>query len=81
MLIEKENAKNEQYIFQYHNGCFSEVITYKKHLINKIKNDLNAKDSVEIQNFFSENVTDKKLEAFIKIAKDAGYTIYKVTRL
>lgn len=35
MLIEKENAQNEQYIFRHNNGCFSEVITYRKHLINK----------------------------------------------
>lgn len=35
MLIEKENAKNEQYIFQYNGSCFSEVITYRKYLIKK----------------------------------------------
>lgn len=81
MSIEKENAKNEQYIYQYHSGCFSEVITYKKHLIIGIKNDLNAKENVLIQTFSSENVTDKKFETFIKIAKDAGYAIYKVVKL
>lgn len=81
MPIEKENAKNEQYIFQYNDGCFSEVITYKKHLINRIKSDLNAQENVEIQAFSSENVTGEKLEAFMRIAKDAGYTIYKVVKL
>lgn len=81
ILIEKENAKNEQYIFQYKSGCFSEVITYRKHLINKIKADLNAQENVEIQAFSSENVTGEKLEAFIRIAKAAGYTIYKVVKL
>ena len=34
MMVERENAKNEQYIFQYNDNPFSEVITYKKHLIN-----------------------------------------------
>lgn len=81
MLIEKENAQNEQYIFRYKSGCFSEVITYRKHLINKIKADTNAKENPEIQTFSSESVTSEKLEAFIRIAKAAGYTIYKVVKL
>ena len=81
MQIERENAKNEQYIFQYNNGSFSEVVTYKKHLINKIKSDPNAQKNAEIQAFSSENVTCEKLETFIRIAKAAGYTIYKVTKL
>ena len=81
MLTEKENAKNEQYIFQHNGGCFSEVITYKKHLIKRIKADINSKENIEIQTFSSENVTGEKLEAFMRIAKDAGYTIYKVIKL
>lgn len=80
MLIEKENANNEQYIFQYGNSCFSEIITYRKHLINKIKADLNAKENMAIQTFSSESVTCDKLRAFIQIAKDAGYSIYKVEK-
>lgn len=81
MLIEQENAKNEQYIFQYKNGCFSEVITYRKHLINKIKADLNAQGNMAIQTFSSESVISERFEAFIRIAKNAGYTIYKVEKL
>ena len=81
MLIEKENAKNEQYIFQYNGGCFSEVITYKKYLLKKIIEDPNAKENMAIQTFSYEKVTDEKLDAFIQIAKDAGYTIYKVVKL
>lgn len=81
MLIEKENAKNEQYIFQYKSNCFSEVITYRKHLINRIKADTNAKENIAIQTFSSESVTSKKLEAFIQIAKNAGYVIYRVEKL
>ena len=50
-------------------------------MINKIKADLNAQENVEIQAFSSENVTGEKLEAFIRIAKAAGYTIYKVVKL
>ncbi len=80
-MVEKENAKNEQYIFQYGNSCFSDVITYRKHLINRIKSDSKAKNDVVIQAYPSESVTDKKFETFIKIAKEAGYTIYKVVKL
>lgn len=81
MSIERENAKNEQYIYRYKNGCFSEVITYRKHLINKIKADLNTQENMGLQTFSSESVTREKLEAFIQVAKDAGYTIYKVEKL
>lgn len=81
MFVEKEDARNEQYIFQYINSNFSEVITYRKHLINKIKADPNSKENMAIQTFSSESVTIEKLETFIQIAKDAGYTIYKVVKL
>ena len=52
MAIYKEIAKNEQYVFQYRHGHLSEVITYRKHLINMIKDDPNAKDNTAIQSFF-----------------------------
>ena len=52
MAIYKENAKNEQYVFQYRRGHLSEVITYRKHLINMIKDDPNTKDNTAIQSFF-----------------------------
>lgn len=81
MSIYKENAKNEQYIFQYRQGHFSEVITYRKHLINMIKDDPNAKGNTEIQSFSSESVTIEKFEAFIRTANNAGYVIYKVEKL
>lgn len=81
MLIEKENAKNEHHIFRYKNGCFSDLITYRKYLINKTKADPDAKENTAIQTFSSERITSEKLEAFIQIAKDAGYTIYKVEKL
>lgn len=81
MPIDKEYAKNEQYIFQHNNGRFSVAITYRKHLINKIKADPNAKENMAIQTFSSESVTSEKFEAFIRIAKAAGYTIYKVVKL
>ena len=56
MSIEQENAKNEQYIFQYKGDYFSEVITYRKHLINKIKTNSNAIENTAIQTFSSESV-------------------------
>lgn len=81
MSTEQENAKNAQYIYQYKGGCFSKVITYKKYLIRKIKDDLNAKSNTAIQAFSSEGVTSGKFETFVQIASDAGYTIYKVEKL
>lgn len=81
MKTEKENSKNEQYIFNYENECFSDVITYMNNLVNKIKEDSNAKENAEIQAFPSEKVTGEKFEKFIKIAKAAGYTVYKVEKL
>ena len=81
MSVEKENAKNEQYIFQYGNGSFSEVITYRKHLIKNIQEHPAAKQSTEIQNFSSESVTSVKFDQFLEIAKANGYTVYKVEKL
>lgn len=81
MSIEQENAKNEQYIFQYKGDYFSEVITYRKHLINKIKTNSNAIENTAIQTFSSESVTNTRFESFVLIASDAGYTIYKVEKL
>lgn len=81
MSIEQENAKNEQYIFQYKGDYCSEVITYRKHLINKIKTNSNAIENMAIQTFSSESVTNTRFESFVRIASDAGYTIYKVEKL
>jgi tripartite-type tricarboxylate transporter receptor subunit TctC len=81
MSIERENAKNEQYIYRYKGGCFSEIITYRKHLINKIKNDPDMKENMKIQQFSSESVTSERFKSFIEIVKNTGYTIYKVEKL
>ena len=81
MSIEKENAPNEQYIFQYKHGHFSKVITYRKYLINKIKADPNATENTTIQTFSTESVNKEKFDAFVRIANDAEYTIYKVEKL
>ena len=81
MPVEKENAKNEQYIFRYKSGCFSEVITYRKYLIESIKSHPMAIKNEEVQNFSSKSVTSERFEAFIRIARNAGYTIYKVEKL
>ena len=81
MSIERETVKNSQYIYKYKGNSFSNVITYKKHLINKIKGDPNTKENKEVQKFSAESVTDEKFATFVRIASDAGYTIYKVERL
>mgnify|MGYP006949501058 FL=1 len=79
-MVKKENSKNLQYVFQYKNDGLSEVITYKVHLINSIKADPNARKNAAIQSFPSGSVTDQRFERFVQVAKDAGYTIYKVEK-
>lgn len=79
-MVKNENSKNLQYVFQYKNDGLSEVITYKVHLINSIKADPNARENAAIQSFPSGSVTDQRFERFVQVAKDAGYTIYKVEK-
>ncbi len=50
-------------------------------MIKKIKADLNTKENMAIQPFSSESVTSERFEAFIKIARNTGYTIYKDEKL
>ena len=50
-------------------------------MIKKIKADLNTKENMAIQPFSSESVTSERFEAFIKIAGNTGYTIYKDEKL
>ena len=75
IMVEKENAKNEQYVFKYLNENISEVITYKKHVIINIKNHPAANDNADIQNFPSESVTDDKFDRFISVAGNARFKI------
>ena len=81
MSVYNEDSKNNQYIFKYENDCFSEVITYRKYLIESIKSHPMAIKNEEVQNFSSLSVSDKRWEHFIRIARNAGYTIYKVEKL
>ena len=81
MQSKEENALDNQYIFRHDSGSFSDVITYRKCLIDEIKKDANTMENHDIQNFSSKRVTDDKLEAFTEIAEAAGYTIYKVQKL
>lgn len=81
MPTKEENAPENQYIFRYKSGPFSEVITYRKSLIEEMKKDANALENQAIQNFSSSSVTSDRLEAFAEIARSAGYSIYKVQKL
>lgn len=81
MSVNNENSKNNQYVFRYADGNLSKVITYKKYLIEEIKDHPNAKNNFDIQSFSSESVTDNKFERFITIAKNAGFTVYEIKEL
>ena len=68
MMVERENAKSEQYIFQYNDNPFSEVITYKT--LNKIyKRHPKATQKFRDTKFSSESVNDEKFRKFIKLHK------------
>ena len=81
MTTRNENARNEQYIFKYKDNPIKEVITYRKNVIQGIQRDVNAANISAIQEFSAESVTDARLEAFAEIAREAGYTIYKVEEI
>lgn len=76
-----ENSKNNQYVFKYKDEPLSEVITYRKYVVKKIQEHEKSKSKSDIQTFSCESVSDERFSRFIRIAKDAGYTIYKVMKL
>ncbi len=78
MSTDREDSLNNQYIFRFENDCFSEVITYRKNLIEQIKKHSSVKENIEIQNFSSKGITYAKFNRFVRLAKEVGFTIYKV---
>ena len=73
--------KNNQYVFKYKDEPLSEVITYRKYVVKKIQEHEKLKSNSDIQTFSCESVSDERFSRFIRLAKDAGYTIYKVMEL
>ena len=81
MPTETENLKSNQYIFKYNNEAFSQTITYMKNVVEEIHKHPKSKSSLPIQEFSSKSVTEQRFSEFDRLAKDAGYTIYKVMEL
>lgn len=81
MPTETENLKSNQYIFKYNNEAFSQTITYMKNVVEEIHKHPKSKSDLPIQKFSSESVTEQRFSEFVRLAKDAGYTIYKVMEL
>lgn len=81
MPTETENLKSNQYIFKYNNEAFSQTITYMKYVVEEIHKHPKSKSSLPIQEFSSKSVTEQRFSEFVRLAKDAGYTIYKVMEL
>ncbi|MGI6264779.1 MAG: hypothetical protein ACOYJY_04850 [Acutalibacteraceae bacterium] len=77
----RENAKNEKYFFQYADEKLSDVITYRKNLIDAVKRHPKVTNNLEIQSFSTQSVTSERFKRFLAIAKAAGFTIYQVVRL
>ena len=81
MPTETENLKSNQYIFKYNNEAFSQTITYMKNVVEEIHKHPKSKSSLPIQEFSSKSETEQRFSEFDRLAKDAGYTIYKVMEL
>lgn len=81
MPTETENLKSNQYIFKYNNEAFSQTITYMKNVVEEIHKHPKSKSSLPIQEFSSKSVTEQRFSEFVRLAKDTGYTIYKVMEL
>lgn len=84
-LTDRENAQDSKYAFLHNDDSderLSRPFTYKNNLIEAIKDHPGSKGCVQIQNFSTVNsVTPNRFENFLNIAKNAGYTIYKVEKL
>ena len=81
MSTNKENSKNNKYVYNYENGKLSKIITYRNNLIEEIKKDKNSKDETEIQNFNYSSVTDNVFSNFVEISKKAKFRIYELKEL
>lgn len=52
-----------------------------KNVVEEIQKHPKSKSSLPIQEFSSKSVTEQRFSEFVRLAKDAGYTIYKVMEL
>lgn len=81
MPTETEDSKNNQYIFKYNNEAFSQTITYMKNVVEEIQKHPKSKSSLPIQEFSSKSVTEQRFSEFVRLAKDAGYTILSLIHI
>ena len=49
--------------------------------LEEIQKCAHLSESIEMNDFSSASVTDERFEEFINIARNAGYSIYKIIRL
>ena len=52
-----------------------------KNVVEEIQKHPKSNNSLPIQEFSSKSVTEQRFSEFVRLAKDAGYTIYKVMEL
>lgn len=81
-MTRNENATNEQYAYEIEGNI--EITTYRKNLIEEIKEKLKDKKSDThdaIQNFPAKSVTSEMLKEFADLAKKENVTIYKIVRI
>lgn len=80
MSTKNENTKTSLYSYQY-NGGELKKISYIKNLVEEIV-DFSAKNGIEgLSEYSPENIRGEKFDKFVKDAKDAGFTIYELTKL
>ena len=80
MSTENENTMTSLYAYQY-NGGELKKISHTNNLVEKIV-DLSAKNGIEgLSDYSPENIRGEKFDRFVKDAKNAGFTIYHLTKL
>ncbi|MGN0530766.1 MAG: hypothetical protein ACI4IH_06735 [Eubacterium sp.] len=81
MLTENENSPNNLYLIWNEERNIKKIVTYKCNIIKEVQNCTQLSERIDMNDFSSTSVTDEKFEEFIKVARKAGYRIYKIIRL
>lgn len=81
MLTENENSPNNLYLIWNEERNIKKIVTYRCNVIKEIQKVTASNESDEVNSFSSASVTDERFEEFINLARNVGYSIYKIIRL
>ena len=80
MSTKYENASHEQYAFRYKEEPLKNILTYRINLIREIeKAAIESGQPIPFE-FTGTSITQKKFQEFIRVAAQAGYSIYRVIK-